>query len=211
MSLMMMRAALIARNTLPPQYQRVEYITSGGNSYLNTGYIPNGNTRFDLEVECNENQTFCGDGLGSGYNNCRFILGLSASYPGYMYIGYMGYNKEGPGSSTLISFGVKHRMFLDSYNRKAGVDSISINIPQWNATTSGTMYLFARNQTTNYRDMTHPRKIYSYKISEIGVPKKDYIPCRRKSDNVAGFWERVSGEFKISDTVNSFIAGPDIL
>ena len=53
-------------------------------------------------------------------------------------------------------------------------------------------------------------QVYYCKIWEDGVLLRDYVPCYRKSDNVAGMFDMVENKFYENQGTVAFIVGPDI-
>ena len=51
-------------------------------------------------------------------------------------------------------------------------------------------------------------RIYSFSIKKAGELVINYIPCKRDSDSVAGFYDMVSESFVPSSTSTPFTAGP---
>lgn len=53
-------------------------------------------------------------------------------------------------------------------------------------------------------------KIYEFKLYDNDILVRNFIPCYRKSDNVAGMYDIVSGKFFTNDGTGSFAVGNNI-
>ena len=65
----------------------------------------------------------------------------------------------------------------------------------------------SRNPNANSGTATH--RIYSVRIWSHDELIRDYKPCIRRSDNIAGFYDMVNRTFNPSTSSTQFIAGND--
>ena len=74
------------------------------------------------------------------------------------------------------------------------------------------MYLFTLNSAKDSAiiDQASKMRIYYFKIYDNDILKKHFIPCKRKSDNIAGLYDLVNKKFHKSFTENDLIAGNQI-
>lgn len=80
------------------------------------------------------------------------------------------------------------------------------NFPQW---------CIGRYYTNGTGNTLLNGKIYAIQVSDttvlnIGTITLNFVPCYRKSDNKAGFYELVNRDFYPSEGASDYIAGPDI-
>lgn len=220
MSLMMMRAALIARNALPPQYQRVEYLESTGNQSINTGIAVGVQQVADyLSVkmkfsitERNAGETGIFGGKGS-QNQSPVIFLISNSYylASWCDSGYT-WAMQSINQNDIVNMTMK---FKKDYGREYINGSLSIvnntvNNRRMNVINGGNYCVFCDgSQPTNYAKM----KLYgNFTMTIDGEIKFNGITCRRKSDNKPGMWDTVSKTFFTnSRTGADFTLGPDVL
>lgn len=202
MSLMMMRAALIARNALPPQYQRVEYVASTGTEqYVDTGIRNVSTLDDDIEIVVKDN--------GSTLTTIKAFMGTRSSNGGII-----GWFRAGYKYGIYVHTDYISDILIEN-KIKIRINNNTINIgDNYTVTTTSYVgpnkfYLFTCTDSNGAPEVRRANcKIYSFSIKG----KCNYIPCRRKSDNIAGFWDTVSKTFKSSVKSNyPLVAGPDVL
>ena len=196
---------------LPSAYQRVSYIESSGTQYINTGYKPNVNTKWELTVQFTQlPPAAANSGYINGYSigqNTRMAIGLNndtniAADISQFYFGVADKNLF-IGHSDLN----KHTFFIDMMSKTYGYDNViaTHNYPSYSS--NANLYLFNRATRTIVGCY---QKLYNSKIYENNTLVRDFIPCYRKADNVAGLYDRVNDVFYTNAGTGEFIAGEDI-
>jgi hypothetical protein len=97
---------------------------------------------------------------------------------------YKGLNTN----DTLI-----HRTIIS--NGKTEFDFTSGTFTKSTFTTPDTVVLGGYRAASGSLTKNYQGKVYYFKITEGGVAILDWIPCRRKSDGVEGFWDCVTQTF----------------
>lgn len=210
-------------NGIPLEYQELEYIESQGKTgavlnsgqYINTGYIPNGNTEVevDFEVYSELNAYAYGTIFGS----------REASTVGeYQVTTYMagGTGLHGTLRWDTISYDaglVRNKRMQLSVNDGYYSTTLPIRIElDGRAGFSGyPLYIFALNQKNKAVQFGRVR-LYSFKIKEERfmsgneVLVRDFVPCYKKSTKEVGLYDRVGKKFYPNLGEGTFIKGKEI-
>lgn len=187
-----------SKSILPSEYQQVEYIESIGGAYINTGYYPFDN--FDVESiiiwsKVNADAFWlCGAVSSSTY---RQDIGIASSVQ--RIYGYAAFN--------VLSNDVFYKIELTT-------TTVSINNEKSTLIYQGdndypnrlSFLLFKANNSV----IVPKGKIYYCKIVTTQSGTYEFIPCYRKSDNVAGMYDVVNGVFYTNAGTGSFIVGSNI-
>ena len=211
-------AGSIYSSALPPGYAELEYVDSTGAQYINTGISPYSAAKVEADVAHN------GDGyealLCSSANNNN-NTGTAKCYGLWVWV-YSGnrwsvmFNGTTYNSSATVANGTRCKLVAQwsATARTLTVDGVSklnetskVNNP---VSTNNGMYMPAWNAAGTVRNMGKFR-FYSVKIyNPQNTLKRNYVPAKRLSDNVAGFYDRVSGTFFPSATETAFVEGPEV-
>lgn len=196
------------KTRLPDEYQEVEYIEGTGTQYIDTGYYPNQNTKFEiryliLEAGCAP----AGVRWTVAPNSQTFGFFASASVGTTCYFGRANDNK-------YVTFANKNE-----YSQIADglLDITRVSINTFSATVSRDqfvstfpMYLFSldiRGEASSPSKM----RLYSASISESGSTKREFIPCYRKIDRKPGLYDLANGVFYTNDGTGEFNVGPVVI
>lgn len=194
---------------LPAEYQEVEYIQSSGTQYINSGVVidsESAKTEIGVTPMFESGETYY-IGRNDGTNPHRFILG---QYQGKYYwefgTNYVGY------SSNAITANKYSDLELEYNNGSTAfvVDGVK-STGSTTQTISGTqpLYLFARNLSGS-PTLYSSAKIHYCRIYKNGILVRNFIPCYRKSDNVAGLYDTVNDAFYINQGTGTFTVGADV-
>lgn len=200
---------LIGKNNggLPSEYQEVEYIENSGTQYINTGITPGKNYKFEIKF------------MDTTAENSFYATGARASSSGTIYYGINGSSVTGNilVSSTTINSG--------AYRMKNYIYECSAN---FNEDKTGTAYLkclttddeFTGTQNAvlpnNYTykvmlfavrsaNIVNSMRLYYFKQWRNGDLMRDFVPCYRKADNVAGLYDKVTKTFYTNNGTGDFI------
>lgn len=199
-------------------YQRVEYITSaeeGTYPYIITDFYADNSC--GVEVIASFPTLVDRIPMGSRENSdptrfyCVYPLSANSIYYGF---------DTGVTISCKLTVNTIYRLqtnFLNSRlvnvyaedgTRKGG-GSISDTLTQQTAPVSIFGYNYAATGNVSSK---REYKLYSARCSRGHEVAREYIPCRRKSDNVIGVVEKFTGEFltNADPEGSAFVAGPDI-
>ena len=198
--------------TLPAGYTELEYIESTGTQYIDTGYIPNSNTRLELDNEYTDtppDRNFF-NGVyqaATGYQPARFDIALGVSG---MYLNYGASNVVNSNTSNFIN--TRYMYVVDAKNRTWAYGNVGGTIPNYSnmATITKSLYLFARNDSSGV-DRFAKQKTYSSKIYDDDILVQDLIPARRDSDGVLGMYDLADANpataFHTNAGTGEFVAG----
>ena len=211
---------------VPSGYTSKDYVQSSGNAYIDTGIkeIPGTTSgfwgKFAVSAVSVNKDLWGYQGTASGQvSSYRFLTIVSYDTGDFWYYG------AASGASNAIS------------GWTSGVNEVSVSLVDNNTypvftvnnvqttgnkvkttTTNnavGTMYLMAQNSKTegpSDADKTVDGgyiRCYGFKIFESGSAVRDYKPCIRDADSVAGFYDTVTETFYPSIGENAFTAGND--
>lgn len=189
--------------TLPPEYQQVEYIC-GNTCYIN----PNISNQIPIEFECEAKSYNGGAGyiLGSYEQGARFFVQLFTS-AGKTAIGYGGTYASGNSISRQTYYKISGTIH-------DGSQTLFINDVQYiNSTMTGaprtrSIYLFGCNSVDGTSTFNGEMKYL--RIWSNNTLLFNGIPCYRKSDNRAGFYDTVSGQLFETSSTGNFGVGPAV-
>lgn len=195
------------QSLLPSEYQAVEYIQSSGTQYIDTGVIPNQDTRVIVDFQLTK--------LTSA-----FICGARESASLKAYTLNMGI-VNGKCQLRSIFGGQTHTLSADFNTERCVIDKDGVDVyinnvykvthQSTNFTSPGSLYIFACNQAnTTGGYLPDEMKLYSFKMYNNGTLTRDYIPCFRKSDNAAGLYDVVNDKFYTNAGTGTFSVGADI-
>ena len=201
---------IYSASRLPAEFQEVEYIESSGTQYIDSGVDGNNNSGVDM--------TFAFTYVGGSYG---YALGglVSGSYR----FAPLFYDATNAGKflfSDSISFSAlneygdadtnKHYLSFNYPNRNIIYDNVLIKqtAGTFTNTTGNSIYLFARNFSG--ASLKVYMKLYSCKIYDNSVLIRDFVPCYRKADNVAGLYDLVNGVFYTNAGTGTFIVGGNV-
>lgn len=192
---------------LPKEYVKLNYIESDGNSYINTGIIPDNDTGFKVKLSCvvrpTDNFIY---GAREGTNG-RFVLGVSSQNGNYFYFGYG--NQSGSTNEWYVDVYSEHSLELNYKNSKTslidnkGLVRLNGTLPEFNINT--TITIFGRNYSGSF--VGFRQRVYENKISQNSQLVRNFIPCKRIVDNEIGMYDLVSKEFFTNAGSGSFIGG----
>lgn len=196
---------------LPSGYKRVEYIQTNGSQYINTGYIPNSNTKIEMSFYNLATYSDMSDPANPTLYTTA-LLGARTSQSAKSFSLYASVNKLTDFIFIISNSRVNiEQSPLREQKISAEIDKITIN--DKTTLTGATafeceypLYLFSVNTAGSFDERCALGKLYSFKIYENNVLQKDMIPCVRTNDNKAGLYDLISGVFYVDENGGNFIA-----
>ena len=196
---------------IPNDYERLEYVLGNyTSSHFDTGISgDNNNLRFKICVELNFFMNYFyifGNYIDEGTNCWRL---LTATEDGMF---YQTPNRK-TGASGVINLKqsfLDKKLYFDLSQPKGYCYIKNERHGTTKTTTNGTQntnnIIFGYSHV-GYGSMNSTRRVkwYYFTVWDDGVMIRNYIPCRRKSDDKAGFYDTVNKEFKISEGSSDFI------
>lgn len=206
---------------VPSEYQAVEYLQSSGTQYINIpDFYPTGETEFET--------TFLTTNVIASSGNFGGIFGARETYylNGYCYTTYSekasqkrGHFLYGSSSSSSVNnirydgrIVVNVKMTTVFHNHELSSDQFTgyTSVPAKTFTSPRTMDIFAMNSESGDGEFFRGN-LYSLKFwTNSSTLAYDFIPCYRKSDSVAGLFDRVNSGFYTNNGSGTFVVGSDV-
>lgn len=190
-----------AYRNLPEGYTQREYIESTGAQRLNTGFVPNQNTRVvaDFQFTTTPTAHWGVFGARSSQNDGFFVFGYNAT------AFRTDYNATKTFFSTAI--GATERLVVDKNKNVTTLNGETITETAGTFSAGCTLYLDTINTAGDFGTNTGALKRWSTQIYDNGTLVRDYVPCT-DSSGIAGLYDMVHGTFTGSETDTPFVAGP---
>lgn len=191
-------------------YQRLSYIQSTGEQYIITDIIPN-NTMGVYAKLSSQNTANDVIFLGSrGTENSRFYIGNYETNK--LYYGWNTYTSSAnmPAFELNTVYEVKMN-YLNTRNNYLNDQLKESNNPTL-AENNYPLAIFSSNGAGNISINSNKSKmkLYELKISEQDKITYDFVPCYRKTDNVAGLYDLVNDKFYENSGTGEFTPGNPI-
>ena len=190
---------------LPSGYKRLEYIQSTGTQYIDSGFIPNGETAVEVAFESAViASAISGNypvyGASADYNSNAFELWSLGK--GFCIYGSQAY-KSGFGLSANVKYISKQAKNVLEINNQ------TLNFTKQTFSAPYNLLIFAthRNSGITISCSDAKLKIYFLKIYDNGTLVRDFIPCQ-KQDGTVGLWDDVNSVFYGNAGTGTFTAGP---
>ena len=191
--------------SLPSGYTRLEYIESTGTQYIDTGFIPNQDTRIDMVVyptsvvDAGGGAGFVPYGSAQAYNSRAFeCYTVSAQYEFNYGTTYKNIGNAVIGQKVAITHN-KNNVSLSINDGQLLTTSFIYS----SFTTPYTMTLFGTHRSSV---LCGQQKIYSCQIRDNGHLIRNFIPCKN-TNGVVGLWDDVNSSFYSNAGSGTFIAG----
>ena len=216
---------------IPDEYQQVEYIESTGTQYIDTGIIPNRNTKLEIEGSFNYGATDSTSIAGTvknidkpkSYFGPAAILNSSSQIlQCSLYFYYNSYHKIG-----TVLYGDRFNAIIESNNDKC-IHTFYNKNSQKNYSntvdsildTDLSIYLFALHSTHVAIEKSYANIFYC-NISKDNNDVRKFIPCYSKTAvtnidgvqvpaNTIGMYDTVEGKFYTNQGTGEFLKGPDV-
>lgn len=181
----------VKKSRLPNAYQEVNYLIAKGEQYINTGVYPNSDysitTKYSTEYDYANNQ-----GYLCGAEAVYFRLETGKNK-------VMIYNKWGAsGTGDALDFypttDGAHTVKIDKNGAEFdGVSRTATTVANYETSTYQLIIGALDNRGTPIRHFIV--KIYYYTINNGNENVRKFIPCYRKVDGKAGFYDLINNEF----------------
>ena len=186
----------------------LQYIMSTGSQFISTGFIPNNNTRVQMELTVLNGAS--GYLFGSVYTNEKAAQEDPDTYT-YLGVSYnngtitFGYNQD---NSKTISVGTSFtKMTVDMNKNQLTVNGQSVQYDASEFKMKNNMALLTYSKDGYFQTPALSAFLHSCKIWNDGVLIRDYIPYQNKLGDV-GLWDKVNSVFYGNFGTGKFIAGP---
>ena len=188
---------------IPSAYQEVKYIQTTGTQYINTGFVPNQDSRAIVDVEfvsTSSSTAIFGSRTGNNVAENSFAL--------WNVNGVLRFDYDKQVNSTGIAVGGRH--FVDINKNVAIIDNQTFTATYG---TFNSVYNFLLGTCVNggvADSRMSSGKWYSCKLYDNGTLVRDLVPCYRKADNVAGMYDLVNNVFYTNAGTGSFTVGANV-
>ena len=210
---------------LPRNYQRVEFIQSGGKNggkqYIDTGYIFNNNSGYYIDFVPLEKTTAT---QAPGYINAGGAGGGDYIYTRIGISVYVANGKTGTGELQFFDYKLDPKITKDVRTKM----SIINGVLTYNDGSTVLLNKFTKDKTANSLtifashmdrgnveyDRFSSMKLYNFKIYESDEVIRNFIPCIKDPDTSSakpGLYELVEGKFYVNQgTGKDFITGDPV-
>lgn len=188
----------------------LQYIMSTGSQFINTGFIPDNNTRVQMEITMLNGAS--GYLFGSLYTNEKEDQAADDTFT-YLGVSYnngtitFGYNQD---NSKTISVGTSFtKMTVDMNKNQLTVNGQSVQYDASEFKMKNNMALLTYSKDGYFQTPALPAFLHSCKIWDDGVLIRDYIPYQNKLGDT-GLWDKVNSVFYGNFGTGKFTAGPTV-
>lgn len=191
---------------LPSGYTQVEYIESSGTQHIDTGFVPNQDTRVIMEYA----NTGSYDDY-SGAVGALFGARTSATSNAYalwidentIYPNFASKNHTANGS---ISVNTADKFTVDMNENVLTVSGKSLTCTDGTFSAGCNLLLFTLNGNGTAEERKTIGKLYGCKVYNSGILVRNFIPCTNAS-GVAGLYDLVNGAFYANAGTGTFAVG----
>jgi hypothetical protein len=183
---------------LPSGYTEVEYIESSGTQYIDTGFVPNSNSRINIRFQflASVSATNAIYGARTAWANSMSTFELTTA--GAMIFGYgTKYVSITPKALEVVEY--------DMNKNVASANGSTSTITANTFTAPCPAYLFAENNNGSPSSFATGR-MYSCKIYDNGSLVRNFVPCKNSSGTV-GLYDTVNSVFYTNAGSGTFAVG----
>lgn len=184
---------------LPGGYLELAWIESTGTQYIDTGVVPNQNTKVVVDVRFSQFPSQHSALFGTNDNT-------NACWAYYRYSDSQYRATIGGSTQRKLDFAdPTQRVTVQLESGFFSAGDLEISFDKVDFSTSLSMFLFALNRNN---EVYYPsaNKMYSCRIFDSGALIRDYVPCINPSGDV-GLYDLVTATFFGNSGTGSFVAG----
>lgn len=203
-----------ASSTISSELIELDYIKPSSTQYINTQFIPTGNTRviFTFEPTVTDNQALYTGGRTAA-------SGTDAKTFSAFYISKaIRRDYYGTSKTTTTTYDINTKITVDA-NKNTTLINNSSALANFTLNTSTTSVMpiilfIAANQSSSTSAIQTSSsgaqyKFYSCKIYNNETLVRDFIPAKRTSDDKCGLWDKVNFKFYTDENGGNFTAGTE--
>lgn len=192
----------------------LEYIKPNKRQYINTQFIPTGNTRviFTFEPTVTDNQALYTGGRTTASETD------TKTFSAFYISKVIRRDYYGTCKATTTTYDINTKITIDA-NKNTTLINNSSALTNFTLNTSATSVMpiilfIAANQpssssTIQVNSSGAQYKFYSCKIYNNGTLVRDFIPAKRISDSKCGLWDKVNFKFYTDENGGNFTAGTE--
>lgn len=193
------RRKMMILHNLPITYERLKYISNPNKGYIDTGFVPNQDTRIVCTIKTPKGtvDTFCFGSSNTWQSNAfEFWSKESRTRSQLSYDGQGIYRSSVP-PDTICE--IDFNKNVCNYNGVIETFSYKEFTCPWN------LFIW---HSKRYSGIFGNVDYYgSFKIYDNGKLIRDFIPAKRKSDGVIGMYDLVGRKFYTSQNGKAFTGG----
>lgn len=187
---------------LPSGYQEVEYLTFSQAQYIKTGIMASNDTELTISWSTTASSTLLvGARTDAGSNAITF--GYFAN--NYAFVGFGG-STSNLNTTVNPMDGKKHTCVLS--RSVYTIDGANQTINRGTFSKYHELFLGTWNNNGSPDSRYFKGNVYGMTIKKSGTAVMHLVPCYRKSDNVVGMYDEISGKFMANNGSGSFGKGP---
>ena len=190
---------------LPAEYKEVQYIQTAGKAYIDTGVAGGTDLQVLMRFSAStflQYSSFYGNYIDENHKANRLLFSTSSST-----VLVAGGNNL---ATSVGSFALNTIFYFLVRSDRAYRNSAAINITADSKTANTTNIALGVNKVGSTGGNDKGQRYYNFLIVKDVNLVRDYVPCKRIADSVAGFYDKVNGVFRPSDVAEAFIAGPEV-
>lgn len=202
---------LLTYSRLPEGYQEVEYLESDGHDqYIDPFGAMINPYAYEFELTYINLPTKAGSVCGwANTSTTQIYIGrlLYTSSSKYDYY----FQSAGGQMSGNVSAGEKATVIINNDNNQVVENDVVIGTLT-GSTGQSRPILFATALLQYGQNNSSTARIFSFsaKNKQSGIVEKNYVPCYRTSDDVAGFYDLANNTFVQNDGYGTFTVGSDV-
>ena len=188
-------------NPYAEMYTKLEYIESTGTQYIDTGYVPNPYTQVEMDFDASVSGKWVLGSRTSYTDSGSFGIYLNSDTQYWARIG--GNTDSNDYKLNVTSVLGRHKIYVTSLVLMQD-DFYKLDFVSNNSLGSKSLYIGAMNDNGSTDSRIFIGKIYSFKIFEQNEMIRNFVPCKRNSDNAIGLYDEVNDVFYTNSGTGTF-------
>lgn len=178
---------------LPGAYESLEYIENAGKAYIDCGLEPKPTYQYEIKSDVVTGNCVFGCYFYDEQKDYRFFF---VNNMFYFDVGNTRLNGLKPKLPYHVMFG---NYFIKDLDENTGISKGAYDEKLNNAKVSNLYLLYGYGNVKG--------KVYLLRIFDGDVTVRDFIPSRRKSDDMIGMYDLVENKFYTSPNGEKFVGG----
>lgn len=187
---------------LPSGYTLLSYIKSNGAQYIDTGIVPNANTKVECDFELTRVDT-----------TNRAIFGVLGQYTFRKY-STPTFRTNGGNNIDFSTTPTTKRYLVTKTPTSCTLKCLQDGTTETKTNTAGsctlTMSIFAYHSAESTYGANSYINLYSFKVYSSNTLVRHYLPCKNAS-GVIGLYDIVNNTFSPSATTTAFVPGDELV
>lgn len=176
-------------------YTALAYIETSGTQYIDTGFKANQNTRLVMDAHMTK-ESIPSFFFGSRESNYTITYGMFVNATGVRSI-------YGNTNLLMTNSSIYQRVLIDKNKGVCSYGGVTVTNTASTFQATHNLYLFGSNENGTATMFAYIR-LYSCQIYDNGTLVRDFAPCRRNSDGVAGLYDKANKRFYANAGSGSF-------